>query len=55
MPANFKKHITDDSPAHTAITKIVTVLDDRKIKLRAAFKKLDVRTIHSDQSVSASV
>jgi Ca2+-binding EF-hand superfamily protein len=47
---NYKKRIAEGSAAHVAVSKIVTTLDDRKIKLRAAFKKLDV---DGDSSISA--
>jgi len=39
--ADFKTQIKENSPAHVAVAKIVKELDDRKIKLRKAFKLLD--------------
>ena len=50
VPADFKKRIAEGSPAHVAVAKIAATLDSRKIKLRAAFKKLDVS---GDGSISA--
>eukprot|EP01043_Picozoa_sp_COSAG02_P073616 COSAG02_NODE_14386_length_1277_cov_3.599564_2_plen_281_part_01 len=51
LPAEvFSTKIAEASPAHVAVAKIVTVLDDRKMKLRAAFQKLDV---DNDGSISA--
>lgn len=51
LPAEvFRTKIAESSPAHVAVGKIVTTLDDRKMKLRAAFKKLDV---DNDGSISA--
>jgi hypothetical protein len=50
LPAEvFRTKIAESSPAHVAVGKIVTTLDDRKMKLRAAFKKLDV---DNDGSIS---
>ena len=50
LPAEvFKTQIAESSSAHVAVGKIVSVLDDRKMKLRAAFKKLDV---DNDGSIS---
>lgn len=46
----FKTQIAECSPAHVAVGKIVTTLDDRKIKLRAAFRQLDA---DNDGSISA--
>jgi len=42
VPRDLKVHIGENSPVHVAVAKIVSMLDDRKIKLRAALKKLDV-------------
>ena len=39
--ADFKTQIKENSAAHVAVAKIVKELDDRKIKLRKAFKLLD--------------
>lgn len=51
LPAEvFKKHIAEASPAHVAVAKIVSTLDDKKIKLRKAFKKFDA---DNDGSISA--
>jgi Ca2+-binding EF-hand superfamily protein len=51
LPAEiFKTQIAEASPAHVAVGKIISTLDDRKIKLRAAFKKLDA---DNDGSISA--
>ena len=50
LPAEvFKTQIAESSSAHVAVGKIVSVLDDRKMKLRAAFKKLDA---DNDGSIS---